>query len=76
MVDFATHFTIHAVKIGFQNSTFTWKVLSLKIVHLPIACQSYSSLEFPHAASSEKIQGSLVVRKQLLWEELEIMAEA
>ena len=44
MVDFDAH--------------FTWKVLSLKVVHISIACQSehslcyfYLSLEFPHAAS-------------------------
>ena len=65
MVDFAAHCTIHATKIGFKNSNFTWKVLSLKVVHLPIVCQSerslryfhlgrisdlfYLSLEFPHA---------------------------
>ena len=35
MVDFAAHFTIHANKIGFQKYYMcTWKVLSLKIVHL------------------------------------------
>ena len=38
MVDFAAHWSIHAIKI---NTTFTWKVLSLKVVHLPIACQSH-----------------------------------
>ena len=42
MVDFAAHFPIHAIKIGFQIIIvhFTWKVLSLKVVHLPIAYQS------------------------------------
>ena len=44
MVDFATHFTIHATKIGFQKQYntvhFTCKVLSLKVVHLPIAYQT------------------------------------
>ena len=35
MVDFAAHFTIHAIKIGFQKIVhFTLKVLSLKVVHL------------------------------------------
>ena len=36
MVDFAAHFTIHATKIVH----FTWKVLSLKVVHQPIVCHS------------------------------------
>ena len=27
---------------------FTWKVLSLKVVHLPIACQSERSLRYFH----------------------------
>ena len=70
-VDFAAHFAIQAIKIGFKNSTFLRKVLSLKVVHLPIACQSerslryfhlnrirfvrYSSLEFPCATTAEKI---------------------
>ena len=35
MVDFAAHFTIHAIKIGFKKY-----YMSLIIVHLPIACQS------------------------------------
>ena len=49
MVDFATHFTIHATKIGFKKIVhFTWKVLSLKVVHLPIACQSERSLHYFH----------------------------
>ena len=39
MVDFATHFTSHATKIG----TFH---LSLKVVHLSIACQSEHSLRY------------------------------
>ena len=70
---------------------FTGKVSSLKVVHLPIACQSERSLRYfnlgsrisdlssihrssSHTllASREKIQGSLVVRKQLLWEKLKI----
>ena len=52
---------------------FTWKVLSLKMkvsivstisIYIGLAICSYSSLEFPHAASSrENIQGTLVVRK-------------
>ena len=45
MVDFAAHFTIHATKIGFLN---TWKVLSLKVIHLPIVCQSECSLRYFH----------------------------
>ena len=40
MVDFAAHFTIHATKLGFKIVHFTWKVLSLKVVHLPIVCRS------------------------------------
>ena len=65
-------------------------MLSLKVVHLPLACQSEHSLRYfhlgrisylfsihrsssPYAASSrEKIQRSLVVRKQLLWGKLKI----
>ena len=43
MVDFAAHFTIHAT-----NENFTWKVLSLKVVHLPIVCQSECSLCYFH----------------------------
>ena len=35
MVDFATNITIHSTKIGYQNSTFTWKVLSLKVICRP-----------------------------------------
>ena len=46
MVDFAAHFTIHATKI--IASTFTWKVLSLKVIHLPIVCQSERSLRYFH----------------------------
>ena len=37
MVDLAANFTILATKIGFQKY---WKVLSLKVVHLAITCQS------------------------------------
>ena len=37
MVDFAAHFTTKILH-------FTWKMLSLKVVHLPIACQSERSL--------------------------------
>ena len=48
MVDFAAYFTIHATIIGFKNGTFSWKVLSLKVVHLPIACQSERSLRYFH----------------------------
>ena len=45
MVDFAAHFTIHDIKIGFQKYYFflTLKVLSLKVVHLPITFQSECS---------------------------------
>ena len=42
MVDLAANFTIQATKIGFQVR-FTRKVLSLNVVHLPIACQSERS---------------------------------
>ena len=79
MVDFAVHFTIHAIKIGFQK----YYILPGKCAcqhertpcyfHLDRINDSfaihirYSLLEFPHYASSrEKIQGSLAVRKQLL----------
>ena len=47
MVDFAAHCTIHATKIGFKNSTF-YLVLSLKVVHLPLVCQSERSLRYFH----------------------------
>ena len=43
MVDFATHFTIHATKIGFKNNTF---YLESVVLHLPIACQSERSLHY------------------------------
>ena len=39
MVDFAAHFTTKILH-------FTWKMLSLKVVHLPIACQSERSLRY------------------------------
>ena len=45
MVDFAAHFTIHVIKIILH---FIWKVLSLKVVHLPITCQSERSLRYFH----------------------------
>ena len=48
MVDFAANFTIHATKIGLKIVHFTWKVLSLKVVHLPIACESEHSLCYFH----------------------------
>ena len=52
MVDFAANFTIHGTKIAFKIVHFTWKVLSLKVVHLPItcqsACQSERSLRYFH----------------------------
>ena len=77
MVDFAAHYTIHAIKIGFQ--IFTWKVLSLKVILIPIACQSERSSRYFHLdrvrdsfaihrssshtpLSRENIQGNLVVR--------------
>ena len=47
MVDFAAHCTIHAVKIGFQNSTFYLESV-VKVVHLPIACQSERSPRYFH----------------------------
>ena len=33
MVDFATHFTIHATKIGFKNSTFYLESVVLESRH-------------------------------------------
>ena len=36
MVDVAAHCTIHAIKIDSKILHFTWKELSLKVVHLPI----------------------------------------
>ena len=41
MVDFTAHFTIQTIKIGFQK-------LSLKVIHLPKACQSERSLRYFH----------------------------
>ena len=38
MVDFAAHFTIYTIKIGFQK--YYLESVVLEIVHLPIACQS------------------------------------
>ena len=46
MVDFTAHFTIHDIKIGFQK--YYILVLSLKVIHLPIACQSEHSLCYFH----------------------------
>ena len=46
MVDFAAHFTIHARLSEILH--FTWKVLSLKVVHLPIASQSEHCLPYLH----------------------------
>ena len=46
MVDFATHFTIHAKNRLSKTVHFTWKTLSLKVVHLPIACHSERSLRY------------------------------
>ena len=49
MVDFAAHFTIQAIKTGFKkNIHFTWKVMSLKVIHIPIVCQSECSLRYFH----------------------------
>ena len=49
MVDFAAHFTIQAKKKRLSKILhFTWKVLSLKVVHLTIACQSERSLHYFH----------------------------
>ena len=45
MVDFAAHFAIHAT---LKMVHFTCKVLSLKVVHLPIVCQSERSLRYFH----------------------------
>ena len=44
MVDFAANFTI--LKRLSKIVHFTWKVLSLKDVHLPIACQTERSLRY------------------------------
>ena len=38
MADFATHFTIHATKIGFKNSTFYLESIVLE------SCSSTNSL--------------------------------
>ena len=55
MVDFAAHLPFTLLNRLLKMVHFTWKMLSLAIF-------IYSSLEFPHAASSrEKIQDSLVV---------------
>ena len=45
MADFTAHVTIHSIKIGF---TFYLESVSLKVVHLPIACQSERSLRYFH----------------------------
>ena len=58
MIDFAAHFTIHAIKIGFLH--FTWKVWSLKIIHLPIACQSERSLHYFHL---DRISDSFAIHR-------------
>ena len=75
MVDFAANFTIRLLNIVH----FTWKVLSLKVVHLPISCQSERSLRYFHLGWISDLlsihlefRGSLVVTKQLLWEKLKI----
>ena len=85
MVDFAAHFTIYATKLFSKILHFTWKVLSLKVVHLPIACQSECSLRYfhldrisdlfsVHRSSSHMLLAAEkrfgVVRKQLLEEKL------
>ena len=78
MVDFAAHFTIHATKIGFKNGTFYLESVVLEVVHLPIVCQSESSLRYFHlgrisnlfSIHREKIQGSLVVEKSFSWTNL------
>ena len=44
MVDFAANFPIRLSKVVH----FTWKVLSLKVIHLPIACQSERSFRYFH----------------------------
>ena len=48
MADFAAHFTIHAIKIGFQNTTFYLESVVFEVIHLPIACQSERSLCYFH----------------------------
>ena len=50
--------TIHAIKIGFLN--FTWKVLSLKVVQLPLACQSEHSLPYFHL---DRISDSFAIHR-------------
>ena len=47
IVDFAARFTIHTNSLS-KLLHYTWKVLSLKVVHLPIACQSERSLSYFH----------------------------
>ena len=49
MVEFAALCTIHAIYIGFQKYyVLPGKCLSLKVVHLPIACQSERSPRYFH----------------------------
>ena len=58
MVDFAAHCTIHAIKIGFQNTTFYLEsIMSLKVVHVPIACQSEHSPCYFHL---DRISNSII----------------
>ena len=59
MVDFSAHFTIHTITlIGFQILHLTLKVLSLKVVHLSIACQIEHSLRYFHL---HRISNSLAI---------------
>ena len=58
MVDFAAH-------LRYQNRLskilhFNWKVLSLKVVHLPIACQSKRSLRYFHL---DRISDSFAIHR-------------
>ena len=47
MVDFAANFLPFTLLNRLSKIVhFTWKVLSLKVVHLPIACQSEHSLYY------------------------------
>ena len=48
MVDFAANFTIHATNRLSKIVLLPGKVLSLKVFHLPIACQCEQSLRYFH----------------------------
>ena len=69
--------TLYVIKTFREGWGYPHDVKVQKCMHKPTIGENcdilYSSLEFPHAASSrEKVQGSLVVRKHLLGEKLKI----